>query len=251
VALAAAIALLARRARSLSPDGAVAATVVGALAVGAGWGWGALLVAFFVASSVLSRLGAAAKAARTEAIVAKGSERDAWQVLANGGVFALAAAGALLLPHAAWAPFGVGALAAAAADTWGTEIGTLAGRPPRSLRGWRPVPAGTSGAVSAAGTLATVAGAIFVASLALLVGFPVAVVGPAALGGVAGAFADSLLGATVQARRRCPRCERATERIVHGCGERTLAAGGLRWLDNDVVNLLATLAGGLVALLVA
>ena len=212
----------------------------------AGWRWAALLVAFFVATTALSRVGGARKAARTADVVAKGGERDAVQVLANGGLFAAAALGAVVVPHPAWTAFGVGTLAAATADSWATEIGTLAARPPRSVLGWRPVPTGTSGAVSAAGSLASVGGALFVAALALLLGFPTAVAAGAALGGVAGAAADTLLGATAQARRRCPRCATGTERIVHGCGERTQAAGGLPWMDNDVVNLLAAAVGGLV-----
>ena len=174
-------------------------------------------------------------------------------MLANGGAFAGAAVGLMLWPQAAvaWAAFALGALAAATADTWGTEIGTLGERPPRSIRGWRPVPAGTSGAVTAAGSLATVAGALFVATLAVAVGFPVALAAAAALGGVAGAAADTVLGATVQARRRCPRCDAPTERIVHRCGERTVPDGGIPWLDNDLVNLAATLVGGAVALALA
>src|SRR5690242_1724446 len=86
-----AISLAARSARSLTTTGAIAATVVGTLAVTVGWNWGALLILYFVSSTVLSRLGRAEKERRTSAVVAKGGERDAIQVLANGGVFAAAA----------------------------------------------------------------------------------------------------------------------------------------------------------------
>jgi len=151
--VATAIAIAARRSRTLAPGGAAAALVVGTVAMTAGWAWGAALIVFFVASSLLSRVGRAAKAARTRAIVEKGDERDAWQVLANGGAFAVAALGVLVAPaRAPWAAIGLGALAAATADTWATEVGTLAGGRPRSLAGWRPVPPGTSGAVSSVGT---------------------------------------------------------------------------------------------------
>ena len=236
------------RVRALAGSGAVAATMVGAVAVGAGWGWGALLVLYFVLSSALSRLGAEAKARRTGDVVAKGGARDALQVLANGLPFAAAAVAAMLAPDPRWALAGAGALAASAADTWATEVGTLLGGTPRSVIGGRPVPPGTSGAVSAAGSLAMVAGALVVALLARVLGWPPAVVPAALVGGVAGAVADTLLGATLQARRRCPRCDASTERIVHGCGTTTRPAGGLPWLDNDLVNLLASAVGGAVAL---
>jgi uncharacterized membrane protein len=73
----------------------------------------------------------------------------------------------------------------------------------------------------------------------------------AALGGIAGSTLDSLLGATVQARRWCDRCRAPTERGTHACGSPTRVVGGFAWLDNDGVNAISTAAGGLVGLLVA
>ena len=249
--LAGVIALAAWRAGALARSGALAAAAVGTVAIAAGWSWGIVLIAFFVTSSALSRWRGAVKAARVSAIVEKGGARDAVQVVANGGVFAAAALGWLALPGAGWMAAGAGALAAAAADTWSTEIGTLAGRDPRHITTGRRVPAGSSGAVSAAGLLAMLAGALFIAGVTLAVGWPARVAAAAAAGGVAGALADSLAGALWQDRRRCPRCDAATERAVHGCGTRTEHAGGVAWLDNDGVNLLAGIVGAAVALLAA
>jgi uncharacterized protein (TIGR00297 family) len=246
---AAAIALVARRAGSLSTAGAVAATAVGTAAVAAGWRWGALLVVYFVTSSLLSRAGAAEKARRTGGVVEKSGARDAVQVLANGGVFALCAVLAALVGAPADARLAVaalGALAAATADTWATEVGTLLGGTPCSLVTLRRVPPGTSGAVTVVGTLAMIAGALFIALLARGLSLTSAV-GLVAIGGIAGAVADSLLGATIQERRWCDACALATERQVHDCGTATRLVGGLPWMDNDAVNLLATLVGALVA----
>lgn len=249
VVLATAIALVAHRAGSLSRSGAMAATVIGAAAIAAGWDWGILLIAFFVSSSALSRLGSEVKERRTSSIIAKGGARDAVQVLANGGLFAAAALLALLTRWPGWPAIGAGALAAASADTWGTEIGTLMGRRPRLLTTWRPVDAGVSGGVTAPGLLASVAGALFVAGIAAALGWPATTARAAFVGGVAGALADSLLGALWQSRRQCVQCETATERVVHTCGNATVPAGGLAWLDNDSVNALASLVGAGVALL--
>jgi uncharacterized protein (TIGR00297 family) len=250
---AAVVALAARRAGSLSPSGAVAATAVGTAAVAAGWTWGALLVVYFVCSTLLSRFRTARKAARTASVVAKGGARDAVQVLANGGAFACAALLSTLLPGPA-APLdalaALGALAAATADTWATEIGVAADGAPRSLLTLRRVPPGTSGGVSAAGSFAMIVGALFIAILARELGLARETLAVAA-GGVAGAMADTLLGGTLQARRWCANCKRSTERMIHDCGQPTTHAGGLPWLDNDVVNLAATLVGAVVAPLAA
>jgi uncharacterized protein (TIGR00297 family) len=248
------VALAARRSGSLSTSGAIAAAAVGTIAVAAGWSWGALLIAYFVMASLLSRAGAAEKSRRTASIVAKGGARDATQVLANGGVFMLAALASVAVDspttRSLAAVAAVGALAAASADTWATEIGTLLGGTPRALLTGRPAPPGTSGAVSAAGTAAMLGGALFTAVIAYLLGI-VTTVGTIILAGSVGALTDTLIGATLQERRWCVRCGRATERAVHDCGSETRRTGGLAMVDNDTVNLLATAAGAAAAALLA
>lgn len=249
---ASAVALAARRVGSLSSSGAIAAVGVGAATVAVGWSWGCLLVLYFITSSGLSHVGRAEKERRTSGVVAKGGARDAVQVLANGGVFALCAVLAAFagpLAHAL-AAAAAGALAAAAADTWATEVGVQFGERPRALPRLRTVPPGTSGAVSLPGTVAMVAGALVVALAASALGISPAV-GGVTLAGCAGALADTLLGTTVQERRWCDACNLATERRVHVCGGATRHAGGRAFLDNDVVNLLATAVGAGVALLLA
>ena len=250
--IALAIALLARRLRSLSTSGALAATIVGGVAVSAGWRWGALLIVYFVASAALSRFGAESKRHRTAGMLAKNGPRDAMQVVANGGVYACCAllaqftgAGAAVVLSAA----ALGALAAATADTWATEIGTLSGGAPRSIVSWEHVSPGTSGGVTVAGMLAMVAGAAFIGLLGGSLGLRGSV--PSVLaGGIIGALADSLLGASAQARRWCDACRLHTEQQVHVCGQRSTLASGREWLDNDLVNLCCTMTGAAVAALV-
>ena len=238
------IALVARRARSLSTSGAAAAVVIGTLAVAAGWSWGVLLILYFASSTLLSKIGKAEKERRTASVVEKGGERDAWQVLANGVVFAIAAVGALASPSRLWLALGAGALAASASDTWATEIGTLYGGTPRSILTFRPIAPGTSGGVSIAGIVASVAGAAFVAIIATFGG---AAALPVAIGGIAGSLLDSLVGATIQSRRWCDTCRLETERRTHSCGAPTRPLRGATLVDNDVVNFVSALGGGLLA----
>lgn len=221
--------------RALTAAGAVVASLMGtAILWRTGWPGMAALGNFFVGASVISRL-APDPAARAGEV--PGTRRDPRQVLANGGAAAL---GVLLAPSAAGLWIVTAALAAAAADTWATACGGWSRTDPRLVLGWNRVPAGTSGGVTLLGSAGAVVGAASVAlAAALTSGVPAFI--PLGLGiGMVGMLADSFLGAGLQGRFHCPRCDRATERQVHRCGSAARHIGGLRWLDNDGVNAAAT-----------
>ncbi len=251
------VAWLAYRRHSLNKSGVAGAIITGTATVGfGGWSWGLALIFFFISSSALSHYRERAKARIAADKFSKGSRRDIAQVAANGGLAAL-----LALWHGmATSPMqrnllragGAGALAAATADTWATELGLLSSETPRSILTGKPVPPGTSGGVTRPGMLAAASGALalgvvfwgwerFRRSLASL---PLI----ACLAGLAGSVADSLLGAVLQGVFYCPVCQAETERRVHSCGTATVPMRGLRWLNNDGVNFMATLVGCLTAM---
>ena len=250
---AATISLAARRVHALSPSGALAATAVGATVVtGSGIRGGAMLVAFFVSSTLLGRLPAAASLDQR-----RGRERDAVQVMANGGVPAVLALMSSLTQgrnrSLLIAGFG-GAVATATADTWATEIGSRSRARPRSIQTLRLTAPGASGGVTVAGLAASAVGAALIAGVASAPFAPSTRhasrrVIPIVLGGFAGSLADSMLGATVQEVRFCDACAVETEERVHRCGARTRPTRGAAWCDNDVVNGLATAIGAMAAIL--
>src|SRR5207253_1604096 len=133
----------ARRVKWLTPGGLGAACAVGA---GVTWGFGwpglALLLSFFLTGSIL-----------TQIAQRRGPNRSARQVLANGGVVLVAA----LL--GSW-PAAAGAIAAAAADTWATEIGAFSPFPPRLITSGRRVTRCPAGGITALGTLGGAAVAV-------------------------------------------------------------------------------------------
>lgn len=256
LALAAVFGMASYRARFLDLSGALAASVLAWMVVALGGAaWAVPAVTFFVLSSLLSRLGRRRKR-DAEARAAKGSRRDVGQVAANGGVGATLLALFVFVPDVVLYWGFVGAFAAAAADTWGTEIGTLAAWPTRRLGLGRRVPPGTSGGMSVPGTLGAAAGAVVVvasslpfASSFVADGRLLETAALVAMAGLVAALFDTALGATVQGRFRADDGT-LTERDQVGRRALPLAAG-VRWIDNDRINFACTLAGAGLAMLAA
>jgi uncharacterized protein (TIGR00297 family) len=256
LALSVIIAALAAWRGSLSRSGALGAVLVGTLIFGlGGWVWGVALAVFFISSSALSHYKERQKATVAEKFE-KGHRRDMGQVLANGGLGALVAVLSAIAPNEAWFYLFVGVMATVTADTWATELGTLSAAPPRLITSGRVVEVGTSGGVSPLGTGVSLAGGLLIGLTVALLGPPagllpwsaapvVALIG--ALSGAAGSLLDSLMGATVQQIYYCDTCAKETERRVHRCGTTTRPLRGWGWVNNDLVNLLSSLGGGLVA----
>lgn len=229
-ALSVGVAAAAYRRTALTRSGAWAATVTGVVLVLAGWRWLALVGAFFVTSSILTRLEAPAAGSRRS----KDRGGRGWQqVAANGGIAMAAAALSALTGWREGFSVAAGAMAAATADTWATELGRWSRTPPRLITTGASVVPGISGGVTVTGTLASAAGALFIAAVALALdggthtdagAIPWRLTWPAwiALAGFTGSLFDSVLGATIEGRRP--------------------------WLDNDVVNLAATSWGAALML---
>jgi uncharacterized protein (TIGR00297 family) len=245
---------------ALSKSGVLGAIIVGTAIFGfGGWAWGLLLIAFFVSSSFLSALKKMDKARVAEAFD-KGGQRDLGQALANGGLGALIALLSLIWPASWWWYAFLGAMGTVNADTWATELGVLSKQPPRLITSGKKVPAGTSGGITAIGTLAALGGGLFIGLVAWglsrgagwLSGEPLPGWGGMAIvvtgfGGLAGALFDSLLGATLQTMYVCDTCSRETER-TRCCAGPTRHLRGISWLNNDWVNFISAVIGASITL---
>ena len=227
LAVNAAIAVAAFRARSIDLAGAVSAVVIGtAITAGLGLPGLALMVAFFVLGSATTKLGYRLKAARGIAQEKGGARgwRHAW---ANGGVPALLAVLAGMSPPGLrdlLALAYASAVATAAADTCSSEVGKAYGRRTFLITSLRPVPPGTEGAISLEGTLGGFLGALAVGATGVatgLFGWPAALV--VAVAGLLGCLAESLLGTV---------------------------AGPRGWMDNDLLNAANTAIGALLSTLI-
>jgi uncharacterized protein (TIGR00297 family) len=181
------------------------------------------LVTLFVLTWCATRFGRARKQQLGVAEDKRG--RNAAQVAANLGAAGLAAASSLIhpVPGSWYSVMVVAALGEATADTLASELGEVLGGEPLMVTTLRRVAPGTDGAVSLAGTVAGISGALLVVAVSwATLKLSAADTSAAALGAVGGLFFDSLLGATMERRG---------------------------WLNNDAVNFLSTVAAGLIAVL--
>jgi uncharacterized protein (TIGR00297 family) len=219
------IAAAAYAAHSIDTSGAVSAVVIGTVIVaGLGLPAFALMMAFFVLGTAMTKLGYKVKAARGIAQEKGGARgwRNAW---ANGGVPALLAALGAVAPEPLRAAFILAyaaAVATATADTCSSEIGKAYGRRTFLITTLQPVPPGTEGAISLEGTLGAVGGAAAVGGLGAALGL-YSPLGAALVtaAGVLGSLAESVVGTVAEKRG---------------------------WMGNDLLNAFNTAVGALLVI---
>ncbi|PKG25730.1 DUF92 domain-containing protein [Niallia nealsonii] len=244
------VVVLAKKVRFLNSSGSIAAFFVGiCIALGLGYKGLLLLGVFFLSSSLLSKYKKSQKSMMEEK-AEKGSERDAFQVMANGGAASVASLVYLVTNEALWIYLFAILIASSNSDTWASEIGTLSKKQPLSIKNFRLEETGTSGAVSVLGTVAAICGSFFIALCAFFL-FPISVKEMVIIGvfGFVGNLLDTLLGALLQAGYQCKVCGKMVEKRIH-CGKETIKKKGFAILNNDVVNILSGIFAALLALFV-
>ncbi len=188
-----------------------------------GYGWFAVLIAFFAIGGVAAKYRYETKLEYGVAEANLGA-RGVRNVVGNAAVAVVAVVGfaasvELRVEPLLFTYVFAGSLSTALSDTLSSELGVLFGEP-RLITTMERVETGTDGGVTVGGVLAGVVGGLLVGLLALAtLGLTPAGAAVVVAAGGFGMFADSVLGATIE--------------------------GPL--VGNQAVNFLATLAGGLVA----
>lgn len=248
--LALAVAWASYRVKFLTLSGSVATFLLAGFIFGlGGWKWSVPIMSFFILSSLLSKF-RKKKNAVVEMYFEKTGVRDHWQVAANGGIGGVLVIINMFYPSEVNYMAYLASLAAVCADTWATEIGTLRKTATYNILTFKPIEQGVSGGVSFVGTTGAFLGAfvIYLSGVYWLDGNLFSAFVLVVFAGLAGSFFDSVLGATIQAQNKCTVCDKITEREVH-CGEKTQRFKGLDWLNNDLVNLFASIFGIVILLI--
>lgn len=244
---AAAFVYFASRTNALTKAGSVTAASLGVILFTYGsWAYVLPILVFFGLGTILSRLSSSIEQGK---IIAKSGPRDSWQVLANGGVPALALIWGIYFdrPEQAYVMY-LAALSCTMADTFATEIGMRYGGRPRNILTGKATEVGLSGGVTAAGFGGSLIGAIVIA----IIGLSFVPYSPwfwliIAIG-FGGAVLDSILG-LVQAKFALGLSDHETlitEQHSYDGHELSLRSG-FRWLNNDLVNAISSFAALLSA----
>jgi len=185
--------------------------------------WFVLILSFFVIGGIFTKYKYEYKRAIGIAQEAGGA-RGYRNVFGNGLVALVCAIAFGITGNSLLVVAYIGAVATATGDTLASEIGQTHKKLPRLITDLRYVPHGTDGGITTLGEYSALAGAAAIAIIAILFGVGAFnTVIPVILGGFFGANIDSVLGAVLERRH---------------------------YLTNSSVNLLATAAGAIAAVII-
>lgn len=250
----AALSLLSVRIRVLDAPGALTGALISfASLLAGGLSWLFMIIAFVLIGSLLTRFRYEYKM-KLGSAQEKGGRRSWQNALANGLVGGVIALAEIVSNHPVFAVAYLASISAAMSDTIATEIGLLSSSKPRLIYNPRKIVApGVSGGVSALGELAGLVSAVGLAGFGVVIGvfsLGSTIVWPVLASVVLSSFIamnlDSLLGATVQGVNKCIVCNATTESLYHH-GKSTVTVKGIRYLENNMVNLMSTIIAAIVA----
>ncbi|XP_015572495.1 protein PGR [Ricinus communis] len=261
------IAIRAYKRKSLNLSGAIAGFLVMTIHFAVSYRFGAIILAFFLSSSKLTKVGEEKKR-RIDADFKEGGQRNWIQVLFNSGI-------ATVLALAIWKLRGwqevcldtkestvltallggiIGHYSCCSGDTWSSELGVLSDATPRLITTFKHVRRGTNGGVTIAGLAAAAAAGgvigvtfvlfgLFTTSCEYSVALKQLLVIPlSVMAGVCGSLIDSLLGATLQFSGFCT----VRNKVVGKPGPTVKKISGLSILDNNAVNLISIILTSLL-----
>lgn len=218
-----------------------------------GWKWFLIILIFHTVAAQFTKYKYEIKRRKGFA-QEKGGAREWPNIFANGGVATLFAVAGGFSSLGVFVFGFIGAVSTATADTLATEIGLLNKDLPRLITNLRKkVPAGTSGGVSLMGEIGTILGGLIIGISVLLLDIGnydnSMIIVAAVISGLIGCTFDSFIGATIQGMFKCKICQNITENKKH-CGNHTIKVRGSYFIDNNMVNLMATTVGALFATII-
>lgn len=127
-------------------------------------------------------------------------------------------------------------------DSVSSDIGTMSKKQPYDFIKRKYVSKGMSGGITLLGTLASLIVSILLSTyIVFAYSLPLLNIIFYTLIIMSGTIIDSILGSCVQVKYRCSVCSKNTEKKEH-CGTPCIYDGGVKVINNDVVNIISSFA---------
>jgi len=234
--------------------GALAAVPIGFIILYFGaTSWFIVLLLFFLISSLFTKY--KYKQKQMMGLAEENNGARGWRnVLANGGPLA-AIAILYYISHnnPIFMLCFVGSISFALSDTVATEVGLLSKVKPRSLLTGKQIDKGQSGGVTIQGEIAALIGSLLIGTVyGLLISENISlriliILSAAIIGGMISTNADSIFGATIQAKYRCINCRKYLEKRSIHCSFPTIQEKGISIINNNAVNFISAIIGAAIS----
>ena len=179
-------------------------------------------------------------------ILKKQDKKDTMEIIANVGagtfiliIYGLTNNSLLLVVYAS-------IMAESIADSLASDIGVLSKKDPFNILTFKRSKPGLSGNTSLLGIFASFIGSLIIGLIYFIFNHNLIHLIIITLSGTIGNIIDSLLGATLQVKYKCPKCEIITEQETH-CNTKTTRIKGYKIFDNDIINLISNIIAGLIS----
>lgn len=233
----------------LDKTGITASIIIGIMIfIGGGWKFIAIISSFYILGIATTNFRKSKK--RINSITKeKSTTRSYTNVIANGGIASILAFASIMVESELLAIAFTGAILTATADTIATEIGLLSKSTPfLLLKPSKKCMKGESGGVTILGLTSSFISILIIGIISMVLGIIntqyqiIAII----IGGYGGNLIDSIMGGTIQRIGKCTECGDITENSTHHNKKVTIIRGNKN-INNDVVNLIATIFGAMIA----
>lgn len=205
------------------------------------------LVTLFIITIATDKIGKTKKINIEKDKHNKNDKRDVFQVLANLLVATIFIIIYKLTSNNKYMVCFLVSLAESAADTSASGIGILSKKSFNVLT-FKKSEKGLSGNVSILGFVASFIAAFIIGSIYLFKEISIYIVLVITIIGFVGALIDSILGC-YQVKYKCLKCNTITEKTFH-CKKQTSYYKGIKYLNNDLVNILSNVISCIICFII-
>lgn len=207
-----------------------------------------VLVTVFLSTIIAHKIKKEKRSKINNSIIEKSGTKDIFQIIANvatGVVF-------IIIYHFTnniiFLVSYTCIMAESMADSLASDIGVLSKKEPINILTFKTSPRGLSGNISILGLIFALLGSFIIGIIFMLFNPNLKYFLVIIISSFLGTIIDSILGASIQVKYKCPKCHKVTEKQEH-CHIKTEYFKGIKLYNNDLVNLTSNILTGILSLL--